>query len=111
MPNTDQPHGKPSTTTAEQGLPNVNPDLVEQELGEEIDNIVPSYGYQLTPMVGLGGSAGSIRALQAFFEQMPAESGMVFVVIMHLAPDHISSMPEMIQRWTKMRVEHAEDGM
>ncbi len=100
----------PTKPSDPSGLPNANPDQVEQELGLAIDNIVPSFGYQQLPMVGLGGSAGSIRALQAFFEEMPPESGMVFVVIMHLSPDHISAMPQMLQKWTKMRVAQAVDG-
>src|SRR5690349_16088546 len=61
------------------GLPAISPDLIEQELAEEIDNIVPTHGYEMLPMVGLGGSAGSIPALKQFFENMPPASGMVFV--------------------------------
>jgi two-component system CheB/CheR fusion protein len=92
------------------GLRTVAPDVIEQEAGSEIDNIVPSYGYQMTPMIGLGGSAGAIPALQAFFESMPADSGMVFVVVMHLSPHHASSMAEMIGRWTTMPVVQVTDG-
>jgi two-component system CheB/CheR fusion protein len=110
MPDCDSPRKDPLLSPVAAGLPNITPDLVEQEVGEEIDNIVPTYGYQQLPMVGIGGSAGSIRALQAFFEQMPPESGLVFVVIMHLSPDHISAMPEMIQKWTRMQVLRAIDG-
>ena len=36
------------------------------------------------PLVGLGASAGGIQALQTFFEKMSPDSGMAFVVIMHL---------------------------
>ena len=32
-------------------------------------------------VVGLGGSAGSIGALQAFFSRMPVDSGLAFVVV------------------------------
>src|SRR5215469_878295 len=110
MSDCDSPQEEQLPSPVAAGLPNITPDLVEQEVGEEIDNIVPTYGYQQLPMVGIGGSAGSIRALQAFFEQMPPESGLVFVVIMHLSPDHISAMPEMIQKWTKMQVLQAIDG-
>src|SRR4051812_33325048 len=92
MLDSDLPAKNPVSAPDGAGLPKVQPDIIEQEVGVEIDNIVPTYGYQQLPMVGLGGSAGSIKALQAFFEEMPAESGMVFVVIMHLSPDHISAM-------------------
>lgn len=78
---------------------------------DEIDNIVPTRGYQMMPMVGLGGSAGGIPALIEFFKQMPAESGMAFVVILHLSPEHESTLPAMIARATKMGVVAAADGM
>src|SRR5262245_26896413 len=44
----------------------IDPDDAEEVLADEIDNIIPTRGYQMAPMVGLGGSAGSIPALQAF---------------------------------------------
>ncbi|MEA3187238.1 MAG: two-component system, chemotaxis family, CheB/CheR fusion protein [Chthoniobacter sp.] len=92
------------------GLPAMGPDEIEQELGVEMDNVVPSRGYDLTPMVGLGGSAGSIGALQEFFKAMPADSGFVFVVILHLSPEHESTMADLLGRVTTMRVVQAVDG-
>lgn len=84
--------------------------MPQPELPQTMDDIVPTHGYGMVPMVGIGGSAGSIRALQAFFESMPAHSGITFVVILHLAPDFASSLPAMIQKWTKMPVLAAADG-
>jgi two-component system CheB/CheR fusion protein len=54
------------------------------------------------PMVGIGGSAGSIQAILSFFQAMPVDSGMAFVVILHLSPEHESTLPELIQRVTSM---------
>ncbi len=54
------------------------------------------------PMVGIGGSAGSIQPILSFFQAMPADSGMAFVVILHLSPEHESTLPELIQRVTSM---------
>jgi len=82
----------------------VRPDSGEQELADQIDNIIPSYGYRKVPLVGLGGSAGSIEALQAFFGAMPPRSGLAFVVVIHLAPDHESALAEVIQCCTRMNV-------
>src|SRR5262249_6494724 len=67
-------------------------------------------GYQMTPMVGLGGSAGCIHALTEFFRAMPPDSGMVFVVIIHLSPTHESSMADLLGRSTAMKVVQATDG-
>jgi hypothetical protein len=38
----------------------VTPDIVEETL-QEVDNVIPSRGYEMTPMVGLGGSADSLQ--------------------------------------------------
>lgn len=38
------------------------------------------------PVVGIGASAGGFQAVQHFFEHMPADSGMAFVVVMYLSP-------------------------
>ena len=90
-------------------LPPLSPDIVEQEFPAEIDNVVPTRGYQMLPMVGLGGSAGSIGALQKFFAAMSPDSGMSFVVILHLSPEHESTMAEILSRSTKMPVIQARD--
>ena len=68
-----------------------------------IDDVVPTRGYQMLPMVGLGGSAGRIPALQAFFRAMPADSGLAFVVILHLSPEHESTLAQMLQRRRRCR--------
>lgn len=63
------------------------------------------------PVVGLGGSAGGIAALQRFFTAMPADSGMAFVVILHLSPQHESTLAQLLQRSTAMPVAAATDGV
>ena len=94
----------------EDGLPPESPDFIEQDWPDEIDNIVPTRGYQMVPMVGLGGSAGSIPALVEFFKAMPADNGMIFVVILHLSPTHQSTLAEVLGNATAMPVVQAEDG-
>ncbi|MBE7210563.1 MAG: PAS domain S-box protein [Gluconacetobacter diazotrophicus] len=93
------------------GLSAVTPDVVEQELADQMDNVVPTRGYHLVPTVGLGGSAGGIQALTAFFQAMPPDPGLVFVVVLHLSPEHDSTLAELLARHTAMRVQQAEDGM
>ena len=85
------------------------PDHAEEGLAEQLDNVVPTHGYQRLPMVGLGGSAGSIQALQAFFEAMPPDSGLAFAVIIHLSNERESLLAELLQRSTAMRVVQVRD--
>lgn len=56
------------------------------------------------PVVGIGASAGGIGALKQFFTEMPADSGMAFVVILHLSDQHESILAEIIQTKTAMPV-------
>lgn len=98
----------PPPEAAETGLPRVAPDVVEQSLGPDID-IIPTQGYQLVPVVALGGSAGSIGALREFFQSMSPDSGVAFVVILHLSPDHESTLDTLLQHATSMPVEQAKD--
>jgi len=55
-------------------------------------------------VVGIGASAGGIQALLRLFEQMPADSGMAFVVVLHLSPKYESRADEVLQRVTSMPV-------
>ena len=55
-------------------------------------------------VVGIGASAGGLKALQAFFEALPGNTGMAYVVIVHLHPEYESHMAELLQRHTPMPV-------
>lgn len=55
-------------------------------------------------VVGLGASAGGVKALQEFFATMPPNSGMAFVAILHLSPEHESSLAQILQAQTEMNV-------
>jgi two-component system CheB/CheR fusion protein len=63
------------------------------------------------PVVGIGASAGGVGALQAFFRHMPADSGMAFVVILHLSPEHASQLAEVLQQTTAMPVLQVTEAM
>ena len=65
------------------------------------------------PIVGIGASAGGLAAIEAFFAAMPPDtaSGMAFVVVQHLAPDHKSILIDLVKKYTRMQVFLVEDGM
>ncbi|MBK8905014.1 MAG: PAS domain-containing protein [Anaerolineaceae bacterium] len=60
-------------------------------------------------VVGIGASAGGVQALQNFFEALPDDTGMVFVVVTHLHPERESHMDEILQLRTKMPVRQVTD--
>ncbi|WP_437895333.1 chemotaxis protein CheB [Sorangium sp. So ce124] len=61
-------------------------------------------------VVGIGASAGGLEALEQFFSHVPENSGLAYVVIQHLAPQHASMLAELLGRQTTMRVVEASDG-
>ena len=63
----------------------------------------------LFPIVGIGASAGGLEALDLFLRNVPADSSIAFVIVQHLEPTHKSSMVELLQRATGMKVLQAKD--
>ena len=63
------------------------------------------------PIIGMGASAGGLEALEKFFENMPHDSGIAFVIVMHFDPAAKSLMSEILKRYTKMEVAQVEEGM
>ena len=61
------------------------------------------------PIVGIGASAGGLEAFEGFFKACPADTGMAFVLVSHLSPDHHSLLTEILQRNTRMPVAQAVD--
>ena len=61
-------------------------------------------------VVGIGASAGGIESLKDFFSEMPDDSGLAFVVVQHLDPNHASYMADLLGRQTKMKVAPAQEG-
>jgi two-component system CheB/CheR fusion protein len=62
-------------------------------------------------VVGIGASAGGLDAFKRFFEAIPADTGLAFVLVPHLAPSHESLMVELLARCTPMPVCEAQEGM
>jgi two-component system, chemotaxis family, CheB/CheR fusion protein len=61
-------------------------------------------------IVGIGASAGGLAAFKSFFSNMPADTGMTFVLVQHLAPDHKSLLVELLEPHAGMPVSEAQDG-
>ena len=55
-------------------------------------------------VVGIGASAGGLIALRHFFEKMAGDTGMAFVVVVHLSPEHASNLAAILQTSTSLPV-------
>ena len=63
------------------------------------------------PVAGFVASAGGLDAFKKFFAAMPPDSGIAFVLVPHLDPEHESLMVELLTRHTSMPVVEAAEGM
>ncbi|MGI8432094.1 MAG: chemotaxis protein CheB [Chthoniobacterales bacterium] len=56
------------------------------------------------PIVGLGASAGGLEAFTQLLKHLPADTGMGFVLVQHLDPQHESALTQLLARATGMPV-------
>lgn len=81
----------------------------KQEVDEDIATAKPAPEEFL--IAGLGASAGGIQAFQEFFHNTPVDSGIAYVVILHLSPDHDSKLAQVLQTTTQMPVVQVNEKM
>ncbi|QOR39152.1 hypothetical protein HNO52_11970 [Billgrantia diversa] len=55
-------------------------------------------------IVGIGASAGGLAALKRFFANVPERTGLSFVVVMHLSPEHESHLADLLQPFCRLPV-------
>lgn len=63
------------------------------------------------PIVGIAASAGGLEAFTQLLSHLPADTGMAFVLIQHLDPNHKSLLSEILARTTQMPVNEVKDGV
>ena len=66
---------------------------------------------ELFPIVGIGASAGGLEAFTQLLEHLPCNTGMGFVLVQHLDPNHKSLLTEILSRKTQMPVLEVTDSM
>ncbi|CAN5525093.1 hypothetical protein BH10BAC5_BH10BAC5_27850 [soil metagenome] len=66
---------------------------------------------KLFPIVAIGASAGGLEAYNAILRNLPAETGMAYVIIQHLDPVHKSFLNEIVSRETDMKVNDIKSGI
>ncbi|MEO6637676.1 MAG: chemotaxis protein CheB, partial [Ginsengibacter sp.] len=65
----------------------------------------------LFPVVGIGASAGGLEAFKLLLKAIPENSGMAYILVQHLHPEHESALPEILQRVTSIPVIEIKDNV
>jgi two-component system, chemotaxis family, CheB/CheR fusion protein len=63
------------------------------------------------PVVAIGASAGGLEAYKEFFNALPVDTGMAFVLIQHLDPRHHSMLAEILSKATRIPVDEVKEGV
>ncbi|MGB3008667.1 MAG: chemotaxis protein CheB [Chitinophagaceae bacterium] len=61
------------------------------------------------PVVAIGASAGGLEAMMELLKYLPPDTGMAFIYVQHLSPDHKSLLTEILSKKTKMKVQEIDD--
>jgi two-component system CheB/CheR fusion protein len=63
------------------------------------------------PIVGVGASAGGLEAFTHLLKHLPLDSGMGFVLVQHLDPQHESALTQLLKRATAMPVHEVTNNL
>lgn len=69
----------------------------------------PAEPREIFPLVGIGASAGGLSALKALFAGVPPDSGIAWVIVVHLAPTFESHLDKLLQPHVRMPVQQVTD--
>jgi two-component system chemotaxis response regulator CheB len=84
---------------------------VRFRVGEVRARLVPEALTKRFKIVAIAASAGGLAALRSIVTGLPADFGAIVLVLQHVDPRHVSLMPQLIGRNSKLPVAHAEDGV
>ena len=61
------------------------------------------------PVVAIGASAGGLESMMELLKYLPPDTGMAFIYVQHLSPDHKSMLTEILSQKTQMKVQEIDD--
>ncbi|TCD00252.1 PAS domain S-box protein [Pedobacter frigidisoli] len=70
-----------------------------------VENVVKENSF---PVVAIGASAGGLEAITELLKNLPSDTGMSFIYVQHLSPDHKSMLTEILSKHTKMKVQEID---
>ncbi|SEA16502.1 two-component system, chemotaxis family, CheB/CheR fusion protein [Arachidicoccus rhizosphaerae] len=62
-------------------------------------------------VIGIGASAGGLDAFKKIVSSIDPESGMAFILVQHLQPEHESILPDILEKFSKIPVVAIKDNM
>jgi two-component system CheB/CheR fusion protein len=63
----------------------------------------------LFTIVAIGASAGGLEAITKFLQHLSPNTGMAYIYVQHLSPDHKSILTSLLSKETRMKVQEVVD--
>ena len=63
------------------------------------------------PIIAIGASAGGLEAFTRLLKRLPADTGMAFVLVQHLDPDHASVLTQILAQASTMPVHEVTNNL
>jgi two-component system CheB/CheR fusion protein len=95
--------------------------LPQKIYNNEIDSAIPSL-HQINPadipenkgknsftVVAIGASAGGLEAITQLLQNLSPTTGMAFIYVQHLSPDHKSMLSSILSKTTQMQVQDIDN--
>ena len=85
-----------------------------QEPGDKVQSETPRLKGRTPnhfPVVGVGASAGGLEAFTELLRNLPLDTGMGFVLVQHLDPQHESALADLLTRATSMPVREVTNNL
>ncbi|MET0760080.1 MAG: chemotaxis protein CheB [Flavobacterium sp.] len=60
-------------------------------------------------IVAIGASAGGLEAMSTLLKNLPSDTGMAYIYVQHLSPDHKSLLTSILSKITKMKVQEIDN--
>ena len=73
--------------------------------------MIEAQGSEPQLYVALGASGGGLEVFQQFFDAMPGDTGMAFLLVQHLDPKHDTLMPQLLAKHTRMKILRGANGL
>jgi len=85
-----------------------NTSLLAEPPNDKIDTNLPLKKKRFT-VVAIGASAGGLEAITLLLKNLSPSTGMAFIYVQHLSPDHKSMLSSILSKTTQMRVQDIDD--
>ena len=107
---TPSPLTKKKVSPKKETLPQSN-SKEQDEIQPETDGIEKPQDTAIHPftVVAIGASAGGLEAVSQLLQNLSPTTGMAYIYVQHLSPDHKSLLTPLLSKVTEMKVHDVED--